>query len=157
MEERERGIQPLDKTATGCTLVFVPTGPGYQPLAALAVLAALHGKGFTGICESYILPDIREGEYLMGVGLDFLGNPPEDAWWASFVDCVQLACKDDEEVGLHGDVCEFATVGELRATMRHAGTAGFQAGSAVWVSDPAGPDPDSPFTALARRCQKPLS
>ena len=42
------------------------------------------------------------------------------------------------------------TVGELRAAMRHAGTAGFVDGLAEWVSDPAGPDPKSPFTVLCR-------
>jgi hypothetical protein len=26
MEERDRGVQPLDDVATGCTLAFVPTG-----------------------------------------------------------------------------------------------------------------------------------
>jgi hypothetical protein len=36
MDERERGLQPLEDAATGCTLVFVPAGPMYQPLSALA-------------------------------------------------------------------------------------------------------------------------
>ena len=67
------------------------------------------------------------------------------------VDGVGDAGVDDEAIRLDRGGCRFATVGELRAKMLHAGTAGFAAGSAVWVSDPAGPDPDSPFTGLCRR------
>jgi hypothetical protein len=151
MDERERGLQLLDESATGCTLVFVPTGLMYQPLSALAVLAGLHGRGFTGICECYIRPDIQDGEYLMGVGLGFEDDAPEDGWWGAFVDDVRDACADDNEVRLERGGCAFATVGELRTAMLHAGTAGFQSGSAVWISDPSGPDPDSPFTGLCRR------
>jgi hypothetical protein len=150
MEERERGVQPLDDDATGCTLPFVPTGRMYQPLSALAVLAALNGKGFSGVCECYIQPGVRDGEYRMGVGLRFAGDPPPDEWWGDFLGNVGYACAEDEEVRLDRDGCEFASVGELRAAMLHAGTAGFEEGLAVWVSDPAGPDPDSPFTALCR-------
>src|SRR5262249_9915912 len=140
MDEREVGVQPLADDETGCTLVFVPTGRMYQPLSALAVLAGLNGKGFTGVCECYIRPGVREGEYLMGVGLGFAGEPPPDEWWDEFVGNSEHACAEDEEVRLNRDGCEFASVGELRAGMRHAGTAGFEAGLAVWVSDPAGPD-----------------
>jgi hypothetical protein len=67
------------------------------------------------------------------------------------VDDVRDACADDEQIRLDRRGCAFATGGELRAAMAHAGTAGFEAGSAVWVSDPVGPDPDSPFTVLCRR------
>lgn len=151
MEERERGLQPLDAAATGCTLVFVPTGRMYQPLAALAVLAGLNAQGFTGTCECYIRPEVRDGEYLMGLGLAFAGAAPDDSWWGSLADSVAAACEGDEEVQLDRGRCAFATLAELRAAMLHAGTAGFEAGSAVWVSDPTGPDPDSPFTGLCRR------
>jgi hypothetical protein len=64
---------------------------------------------------------------------------------------VRDACADDEDIQLDRNACEFATVEELRAVMLHAGTAGFEEGSAVWVSDPAGPDPDSPFTVVCRK------
>ena len=154
LEERERGVQPLDDAATACTLAFVAIGRMYQPMSALAVLAGLHAGGFAGVCECYIRPGVRDGEYLMGVGLGFEGDAPGDApgdaWWGSFADNLGAACSDDEDVRLDRGRCEFATVGELRAAMLHAGTAGFKAGLAVWVSDPAGPDPDSPFTALCR-------
>ncbi len=151
MQERQRGLRPLDDAAAGCTLVFVPSGRMYQPLAALAVLAGLNAKQFTGTCECYIRPDVEDGEYLMGVGLDFAGAEPDDDWWGEFVSCVEAACEEDEEVRLDRDGCAFADAAELRAAMLHAGTAGFESGSAVWVSDPDGPDPDSPFTGLCRR------
>jgi hypothetical protein len=150
MDDRERGLQPLEDAATGCTLVFVPAGRMYQPLSALAVLAGLYGRRFSGVCECYIRPRIRDGEYLMGVGLEFEGNAPDSDWWGAFVDNVRDSCAEDEEVRLDRGRCEFATVGELRAAMWHAGTAEFEAGSAVWVSDPDGPDPNSPFTVLCR-------
>ena len=150
MEERERGLRPLDDTATGCTLVFVPTGRMYQPLSALAVLAGLNGRSFSGVCECYIRPGVRDGEYLMGVGLGFEGPVPDDSWWGAFMSNVRDACADDEDIRLDRNGCEFATVGELRTTMRHAGSAGFELGAAVWVSDPGGPDPNSPFTMLCR-------
>ena len=154
MDEREIGFQPLDDDATGCTLVFVPTDPTdsmYQPLCALAVLAGLNARGFSGVCECYIRPDIRAGEYLMGIGLEFSGDAPDEGWWGALVSNVRDACADDEEIRLDRDGCEFASVGELRAIMLHAGTAGFEGGVAVWVSDPAGPDQNSPFTMLCRR------
>jgi hypothetical protein len=150
MDEREPGVQPLDDAATGCTLVFVPTGRSYQPMSALAILASLNARRFTGVCECYIRPGVRDGEYLMGVGLQFVGEPPPDEWWGPFVENVEYAIAEDEHVRLDRDKCEFASVGELRATTRHAGTAGFEGGVAVWVSDPAGPDPKSPFTVLCR-------
>lgn len=153
MDECETGLQPLGDAATGCTLVFLPTGRMYQPLAALAVLAGLNARGFSGVCECYIRPGVRDGEYRMGVGLGFAGEEPADEWWGEFVSGIEYACADDEEVRLDRDACAFASVGELRAAMRHAGTAGFEAGSAVWVSDPAGPDPDSPFTMLCRNAR----
>jgi hypothetical protein len=87
----------------------------------------------------------------MGVGLTFEGGPPEDGWWGAFVDNVQDACADDEEIRLDRDSCALASVEKLRATMVHAGTAGFKAGAAVWVSAPAGSDPDSPFIVLCRK------
>jgi hypothetical protein len=154
MNDCEQGLQPLDDATTGCTLVFVPTGPMYQPLSALAVLAGLYGRGFSGVCECYLRPGVPDGEYQMGVGLAFEGDTPEDAWWGAFVDNVRDACTDDDEIQLERSKCRFATVGELRVAMRHAGTAGFEAGSAVWVSDPTGPDPNSPFTVLCRRIPK---
>jgi hypothetical protein len=150
MDEREPGMQPLDDAGTGCTLAFAPTGRMYQPLSALAVVAGLNGKAFTGICECYIRPRVKGGEYLMGVGLRFPGEEVPDEWWGEFVGNVDYACAEDEEVRLIRNRCEFATVEELRATMRHAGTAGFENGLAVWVSDPAGPDPKSPFTVVCR-------
>jgi hypothetical protein len=151
MDERERGLLPLDDDARGCTLVFIPTGCVYQPTSALAVLAGLHALEFSGVCECYIRPDVKGGEYLMGVGLEFDGVAPDDSWWGAFADCVRDACAEDEEVRLDRRGCRFAPVGELRAAMLHAGTAGFEAGASVWVSDPVGPDPDSPFTGLCRR------
>jgi hypothetical protein len=85
----------------------------------------------------------------MGVGLGFDGDTPDDSWWGAFADHVYHACEDDDEIRLDRGRCEFATVGELRAAMLYAGTAGFEAGAAIWVSDPD--CPDSPFTALCRR------
>jgi len=155
MDERKRGLQPLDDEATGCTLVFVPSSPPYQYFSALAVLAGLYPRKFSGVCECYIQPDIHDGRYLMGVGLDFDGDAPGDDWWGIFVDNVRDACADDEDIRLDRAACAFATVGELRAAMLHAGTVGFEDGSAVWISDPAGPDPDSPFTVLCRRIPRP--
>jgi hypothetical protein len=151
MDERELGLQPLDDVATGSTLVFVPSSPAYQYMSALAMLAGLFARKFSGVCECYIQPDVHDGKYLMGVGLDFDGGTPSDGWWGAFVDNVRDACADDEDIRLDRDACEFAEVGELRAAMLHAGTAGFESGAPVWVSDPAGPDPDSPFTVLCRR------
>jgi hypothetical protein len=150
MDVREVGFQPLDDSTTGCTLVFVPVGRMYQPFSALAVLAGLYAKKFTGICECYLQPEFQNGNYLMGVGLEFETDPPDDSWWGSFVDCIEAACESDEEIELSRDECAFANVGELRSMMLHAGTSGFESGSAIWVSDPDGPDPDSPFTALCR-------
>jgi hypothetical protein len=150
MDERERGVQPLDDTASGCTLAFVPIGRMYQPMSALAVLAGLNAKAFSGVCECYIRPGVRDGAYLMGVGLKSEGEPPSDEWWGAFVDNVGYACGEDDDVRLDRDECELVTVKDLRAAMIHAGTAGFESGWAVWVSDPTGPDPDSPFTALCR-------
>jgi hypothetical protein len=151
MDEREPGLQPLDGEATGFTLVFLPLSRMYQHPAALAVIAGLYPRKFSGVCECYIRPDFRDGKYLMGVGLDFDGGISDDAWWGAFVDNVEYACGDDEDIRLDRHACEFATVEELRAVMLHAGTARFEQGVAVWVSDPAGPDPDSPFTDLCRK------
>jgi hypothetical protein len=151
MEERERGLKSLDEVSTGCTLVFVPQSDMYQPLSALAILAGLNAMGFTGTCECYIQPTLRSGEYLMGIGLKFAGDAADADWWGSLADNVAAACDDDNEVRLNRDACEFTTVGQLRSELLHAGTAGFEAGWAVWVSDPVGPDPDSPFTGLCRR------
>ena len=44
MDERERGLRPLDDAASGCTLAFEPRGTVYQPIAALMVLAGLHAR-----------------------------------------------------------------------------------------------------------------
>jgi hypothetical protein len=123
----------------------------YQPLSALAVLAGLQGRSFSGVCECYIRPEIEEGEDLMGVGLGFDGDAPPDSWWGAFVDNVRDASAADDEIRLNRHGCEFTSIGELRAALLHAGTAGFKGGSAVWVSDPDGPDPDSPFTCLCRQ------
>lgn len=152
MEEREPGVQPLDDDAAGCTLVFTPIGLIYQPMAALGVLAGLNAKEFNGLCECYIRPGVTDGEYLMGVGLLFADDPPPD-WWEEYASTVGYAVADDEHVRLAEGGWEPATVGELRAAMWHAGTAGFVDGVAVWVSDPAGPDPDSPFTFLCRNAR----
>jgi hypothetical protein len=78
MDERERGLQPLDDGATGCTLVFVPCSRMYQPLSALALLAGLYPRTLSGVCECYIRPGVRNGKYLMGVGLGFDGGTPDD-------------------------------------------------------------------------------
>ncbi len=151
MNEREVGLQALDDGATGCTLVFIPSSPEYQYLSALAMLAGLYARKFTGECECYIQRDFEDGKYLMGIGLDFDGGTPEDAWWGAFVADVRDACGDDEDLQLDRTACRFAAVEELRTAMLHAGTARFETGTPVWVSDPAGPDPDSPFTGLCRR------
>jgi hypothetical protein len=151
MAGRNRKVQPLAEGVLGCTLAFVPLGEMYQPRAALALLAGLNAKGFTGTCECYIRPDVEDGEYLMGIGLKFAGEPPDEDWWGELVGLVGHACADDEDVRLSRDGCEFTTVGELRAALLHAGTAEFEAGSATRVVDPLGPDPDSPFTGLCRR------
>jgi hypothetical protein len=151
MDERALGFQPLEDVATGCTLVFVPSSPAYQYMSALALLAGLYARKFSGVCECYLQPDVRDGRYRMGVGLDFEADTPGDGWWGAFVDNVRDACADDEDIRLDRGACQFAAVEELRATMLHAGTAGFESGAPVWVSDPAGPDPDSPFTGLCRR------
>ncbi len=152
MEERERGLRLLDDDVTGCMLVFVPSSRSFQPLSALAVLAALYGRKFSGVCEYYLDPGVQgDGKHLVGVGLGFEGETPDDDWWSGLVGNVQAACEDDEDIRLDRDGCIFASVGELRAAMLHAGTAGFDAGIAVWVSDPAGPDPNSPFSVMCRR------
>jgi hypothetical protein len=155
MEEREPGLLPLDDEATGCTLVFTPAGRMYQPMSALAVLAGLFARNFTGVCECYLRPGVHEGEYLMGVGLGFPDGPEEDGWWGAFVSNVRDACEDDEDVHLDRDACEFSAVGELRAAMVHAGTAGFESGLVVWVSEPAEGGPGSPFTSLCRSTRPP--
>src|SRR5687768_3120530 len=100
MDEREPGVQPLDDATTGCMLVFIATGRMYQPLSTLAVLAGLNARGFSGVCECYLRPDVVEGEYLMGVGLGFEGDVPGAGWWGAFADDVQDACADDAEVRL---------------------------------------------------------
>lgn len=153
MIEREVGLQVLDADATACTLVFVPADPGdgmYQPLSALAVLAGLNGCGFTGVCECYLRPSVEDDKYWMGIGLKFTGVIPDTYWWGALASNVQYACDDDKDIRLDRAACEFTTVGELRASMIHAGTAGFEVGVAVWVSDPAGADPESPFTVMCR-------
>ena len=91
MEERKRRLQTLDDAATGCTLAFIPTGRMYQPLSALAILAGLNAKQFTGTCECYIRPGVRGGEYLMGIGLEFAGDESGDA--LARVDGVRLRGK----------------------------------------------------------------
>src|SRR5436190_1464789 len=121
MNERERGLQPLDGSATGCTLVFIPAGRLYQPMSALAVLAGLHAQDFSGVCECYLRPDVRDGEYLMGVGLALEGKAPDGSWWGAFADAVGEACVGDEDIRLDRGGCQFATVAELRAKMVHAG------------------------------------
>lgn len=150
MDEREPGYQPLDGDADGHTLMFLPTGRMYQPLSALAILAALHARRFTGVCECYIRTEGPDDEYMMGVGLAPAGEPLDEGWWRSFLGNVDAACEGDEDVQFDWGACGFCPVGEMREGMRHAGTVGFDGGSAVWVSDPAGPDPDSPFTVIAR-------
>lgn len=60
------------------------------------------------------------------MGVD--GDAPDDGWWGAFVSDVLDACADDEEIRFDRDGCEFASVGALRAAMRHAGTAGFGGG-----------------------------
>ena len=87
---------------------------------------------------------------LMGVGLVFAHGPPPDEWRGAFADNVGHAIAEDEHVRLAEAGWEPYTVGELRAAMRHAGKAGFVDGLAEWVSDPAGPNPKSPFTVLCR-------
>jgi hypothetical protein len=73
----------------------------------------------------------------MGAGLGVPGDAPDDGWWGAFVGNVRDACADDEDIRLDRDGCRFASVGELRAGMLHAGTAGFEGGAVVWASDPA--------------------
>jgi hypothetical protein len=153
MERREPGLQPLDDQTTGCTLVFLPLTRMYQHPAALAVIAGLYPRKLSGVCECYIQPDFRDGKYLMGVGLEFDDGPVDDDWWGAFVHNIDYACGDDEDIRLERSECEFATVEELRATMLHAGTARFEDGVAVWVSDPDGPAPDSPFSVLCRKAR----
>jgi hypothetical protein len=155
MDERERGLQVLAEDATGCILVFVPTSRMFQPLAALAVLAGLFARKFSGVCEYYLHRGLVDGAHVIGVGLAFPGDDPDESWWSVFVGNVRVACEGDEDIHLDRDRCEFATVGELRATMLHAGTAGFADGLPVWVSDPAGPDPKSPFTVVCRNVRSP--
>lgn len=147
---REPGLMPLPDDGEGCTLAFTVLGKSYQPLSALAILAGLHARGFSGVCECYIRPGVTDDRYLMGVGLGFDGDPPEDEWWGQFVKNVEYAVAEDEHVRLNRDGCEFALVDELRAEMTHAGTAGFEVGAAVWVSDPDNPNPNSPFTVICR-------
>lgn len=156
MDERVVGVQTLNNAVTGCTLAFIPADPVdgmYQPLSALAVLAGLNACEFSGVCECYLRPSIEDGEYLMGVGLEFAGSTPDETWWGALASSVQHACDDDEDIRLDRDRCEFTTVGELRESMVHAGTAGFEGGVAVWVSDPLGPDPKSPFTVMCRNAR----
>ena len=87
MRNGERDAESIDEDEVGCTLVFVPISPMYQPMAALAVLAGLNGKRFSGTCECYIRPEVRDGEYLMAVALDngSEGNGLSESWWSSFV------------------------------------------------------------------------
>src|SRR5262249_7862756 len=79
------------------------------------------------------------------------------SWWGAFADDVEDACAEDPDVRLNRGGCEFAPVGELRATMVHAGTAGVEVGSAGWGSDPAGPGPYSPFPLGCRRARSSAS
>ena len=46
MTEGQRNAQEIAASSIGCTLVFEPVSPLYQPMAALAVLAGLNGKRF---------------------------------------------------------------------------------------------------------------
>jgi hypothetical protein len=147
---REPGLQPLAHGADGVTLAFTVVGKMYQPMAALGILAGLHGREFTGVCECYLRPGVDGDQYMMGGGVELADGPPDDDWWAAFVTNVEYAIAEDEHARLNRDGCEFASLGELRAGMVHAGTAGFDGGAAVWVSDPDHPDPDSPFTVLCR-------
>ncbi|MBY0231629.1 MAG: hypothetical protein K2W96_20280 [Gemmataceae bacterium] len=149
---RKKTPARFDPATRGVVFVFDATlSEIHQPMAALALLAGLNGKGFTGTAECLIRPGDEGGECRMAL---FVDTEPDDEWWASLADLVGHSCAGDGDVRLKREECEYAEVGELEGGFLYAGSAGFKDGNAVWESDPPGPDPDSPFTGLCRRIRE---
>ena len=140
---------PVESGARGIVFRFVPVGPAYGSLAALAVVSGLHGKRFSGRCEYYSHEDKIGGDYLVGLGIKPLAgdSTPDAAWWSSFAGAVAEACKDDPQLHLRGPESEAATVGHLRARWFNCGAVEFSEGMPKHVLG----DADSWFTGL---CQK---
>jgi hypothetical protein len=139
----------VESTARGIRFRFVPVGPAYGSLAALAVVSGLLGKRFSGRCEYYSHEDKIGGDYLVGLGIKHLtGDPaPDAAWWAGFAGAVAEACKDDPDLHLRGHEGDAPTVGDLRARWFDCGAVEFAEGMPKRVLG----DSDSWFTGL---CQK---
>src|SRR6516225_7988054 len=95
---------PVESGARGIVFRFVPVGPAYGSLAALAVVSGLHAKGFSGRCEYYSHEDKIGGDYLVGLGIkpQTGDGAPDAAWWTSFSSAVAEACKDDPDVHMRG-------------------------------------------------------
>jgi hypothetical protein len=140
----------LEPSARGIVIRFIPVGPAYGSLAALAVVSGLHAKGFSGRCEYYSHEDKIGGDYLVGLGIKHLtggGGAPDAAWWTSFASAVADACKDDPDVQMRGQEGEITTIGDLRARWFDCGAVEFRDGMPKCVLG----DADSWFTGL---CQK---
>lgn len=143
----------LDPQTWGHSLYFAITGDLYQPLTALAVLAGLFARQFTGYCECYIHTEIKDGQYMMGVGLRAEGDRAgiDDDWWLQFVCDVAAACAEDPEIQLQLESCQPLTVAELREQCLAAGAAEFQLGLPLLIFEPADQEPSTPFTGLCRK------
>lgn len=150
MDVREPGITALDPDAAACLLAFSLQGLPNPAVPVLAILAGLYAKEVTCECECYIRDGATDRELLVGVGLRTGDEELTTEWWGELADAIEDACAEDDDARLNRDQCGLTSVRELRATMFHAGTAGFNEGVATWVSDPVGEDRDSPFTFLCR-------
>jgi hypothetical protein len=153
MTQRECDLFPIEESVIGYVLSFEPVGPMYQPMAALAVIAGLNGKQFSGACECYIRPGTPDGEYVMALALDPGAESvqPDAEWWTSFIGAMAAACEDDPEVCLLAERCRPMAVGEMRAAFLHAGTAEFVEGLPHLIADPDCSDPNSPFSGLCKK------
>lgn len=160
MIEREQDLRPIAPEAAGCELPFTRNGRGYQRAACSGVVAALGQLGFTGVCECYLRFGYKAGLFYLGVAAwptgdqgtkwwgEALGKPPK-GWWGDFVDAIALFCDKDADAVLKRGWCGSISAFGLRASMQHVGTAGFEAGMAVWGSAPSGKG-GSPFIVACR-------
>ena len=149
MIECEHDRRPLDAVTAGCELPFTQNGQEAQRAACLGVVATLGELGFTGVCECYLKVGYKPGLFNLGVAAgptddpgsewwgEAMGRPPK-GWWADFVDLIASFCGEEAEAKLNRGWCGSCSAAGLRAGMRHVGTAGFEAGLAVWGSAPSG-------------------